>query len=345
MRRSSPRRSRLLAATLAASVLALCTPAQAADDTAAGPEAVFVTLGTGGGPRVQTRRSQPANALIVNGAVYLFDAGEGVQRQLAGAGIDLAQIRAVFLSHHHVDHVGGLPALLVNRWVNARYAPLPVVGPPGTGTMVSAIMAGAGPIELAPVNLAGNIPPLAGTATARELPADAREPVEIFADENVRVLAVVNSHYHFPAGSASAEQARSYSFRIEAAGRSIVYTGDTGVSANVEALAQGADLLVSEVMDYPAIEASLRRMPLPPGALDGILKHLRLSHLTPAEVGALASRAKVGGVVLTHLVPGLDSETGDTGYLSGLAAEYQGPVVVARDLQRFDPAHFPKGDK
>lgn len=98
-------------------------------------------------------------------------------------------------------------------------------------------------------------------------------------------------------------------------------------------------------MDYPAIAESLGKMALPLGALDGILKHLTLSHLTPAEVGALAARAKVGGVVLTHLVPGLDAETSDVGYLKGLSAEYAGPVVVARDLQRFDPSHFPNGDK
>lgn len=332
-----------VAASLLAGLATGAAPVASAREEAA--SAVFVTLGTGGGPRVQTMRAQPANAVIVNGAVYLFDAGEGVQRQLAAAGIDLAQIKAIFVSHHHIDHIGGLSTLLVNRWVNARYAPLPVIGPPGTAEMVTASLAAARPVELAPVNLAGNIPPLGGTAAPRDLPFAADHPVEIFADENIRVLAVTNAHYHFPAGSESAAQARSYSFRIEAAGGSIVYTGDTGASPQVEELAKGADLLVSEVMDYPAIAASLGKMALPSGALDGILKHLRLSHLTPAEVGALAARAKVGGVVLTHLVPGLDSDADASGYVKGLSAEFSGPVIVARDLQRFDPAQFSNGGK
>lgn len=326
-----------------AGLAAVAVPMASAKEEAA--SAVFVTLGTGGGPRVQTKRAQPANAVIVNGAVYIFDAGEGVQRQLAAAGIDLAQVKAIFVSHHHIDHIGGLSTLLVNRWVNTRYAPLPVIGPPGTTDMIRESLAAARPVELAPVNLAGNIPPLGGTAAPCDLPAAADHPVEIYADQNIRVLAVTNAHYHFPAGSESAATARSYSFRIEAAGGSIVYTGDTGASPQVEELAKGADLLVSEVMDYPAIAASLAKMALPPGALDGILQHLRLSHLTPVEVGTLAARAKVGGVVLTHLVPGLDSDTDASGYVKGLSAEFSGPVVVARDLQRFDPAQFPNGGK
>jgi len=308
-------------------------------------KAVFVTLGTGGGPRVQTKRAQPANAVIVNGAVYLFDTGAGVQRQMAEAGIDLANLRGIFLSHHHIDHVGGLSSLLVNRWVNARYSAIPVIGPPGTSAMVGMDIAAARQIELAPVNIAANIPPLAGTVAARDLPMVADSPIEIYSDENIRVLAVTNAHYHFPAGSESAVKARSYAFRIEAGGHSIVYTGDTGPSAHVELLAKDADLLVSEVMDYPAIAASLGEMALPPGALDGILKHLRLSHLTPDDVGELAARANVGGVVLTHLVPGLDGEPSVLGYLQGLASHYSGPVVVARDLQRFDPGLFPDGEK
>lgn len=65
------------------------------------------------------------------------------------------------------------------------------------------------------------------------------------------------------------------------------------------------------------------------------MKHLALNHVTPAQVGAMARRARVGKVVLTHLVPGVDEDENDMGYVDGLAAEFRGPVVVARDGQRF----------
>ena len=49
--------------------------------------APWVTLGTSGGPAVQRERSQIANALVTRGGSYLFDVGNGVQRQMALAGI------------------------------------------------------------------------------------------------------------------------------------------------------------------------------------------------------------------------------------------------------------------
>ncbi len=58
-------------------------------------------------------------------------------------------------------------------------------------------------------------------------------------------------------------------------------------------------------------------------------------HLTPVEIGRLASAAGVGRVVLTHLVPGNDDETDLSGYLEGIADVFDGPVSIANDLERF----------
>ncbi len=295
----------------------------------------FVTLGTGGGPRVQVNRSQPANAVIVGESVYLFDVGEGTQRQLKAAGIEPARIRGVFLSHHHVDHVGGLWTLLVTRWIEGRYDPLPIYGPPGTVRMVEALVAAARPMELAPVALGPALPPIGSTVKPMDLAADLSTPRLALDDGKVRVLAVLNDHYHFPEGSASAREARSYAFRVEAGGASVVYSGDTGPSPRLEALARNADMLVSEVMDLEAIQRSLAGASMSAALREGVLKHVALSHLTPGEVGAMARRANVRSLVLTHLVPGLDGEPNDNGYLAGLPDVFRGPVVVARDGQAF----------
>lgn len=325
-------------------IIALCSLillglSGAAGTSSANAEAVgkieFVTLGTGGGPRVQTNRSQPANAVIVGQDVYLFDVGEGTQRQLKLAGIALQSVKGIFLSHHHIDHIGGLWPLLVNRWVQGDYEQLPIYGPPLTAQMIGALVAAARPVQIAPVALGVDLPDIASTVKPVDMASDMETPTVIFDENGVRVLAIANDHYHFPPDSESWRNARSYAFRIEVAGASIVYSGDTGPSARLETLAKEADLLVSEVIDLKAIRTSLAQSEIPDAIREGVMKHLGLNHLTPRQVGAMARRANVRRVALTHLVPGLDTDENEMGYTDGLASEFRGPIAVARDGQRF----------
>jgi ribonuclease BN (tRNA processing enzyme) len=318
-------------------VLASCASAQG-PAPAASSRAVFVTLGTGGGPVIRRERSEPANAVVVGDAVYLFDVGSGVERQMAGAGLSLANVRAIFISHHHIDHDADLGQLMASRWMFNHLAPLPVVGPPGTVEQVRDLAAAAKVVEMAPIGAAGprGKPSIVSTVAARDLAAEMDAPAEVYKDANIRVLAVTNAHYHFPPASPMAKFSRSYSFRIETAGRTFVYTGDTGPSENVVRLAQGADVLVSEVIDLQKMEAILRRAPdLPAAMLPEMLRHMEEDHLTPQEVGRLAAAARVKEIVLTHIVPGMDGETDLSGYTRGIAPGFQGQVRLAKDLDRF----------
>lgn len=308
--------------------LLLASPAMA-------EQAQFVTLGTGGGPVVQAKRSQPANAVVIGNAIYLFDTGEGTQRQLQAAGLQLGQVRAIFLSHHHIDHVGGLGPLLVSRWAQQMFTPVPVIGPPGTKAMIDGIVTAAQPVESAPLLLGGGPPhPVATTVVASDLPASLPVPTEVFHDANIRVSAIIVDHYHRVDGSVSIA-AQSYAYRIEAGGRSMVFSGDTGPSAGLARLAANADLLVCEVMDRPAIVAAFAATPMPSAARAGFMRHMDLDHLTPLEVGNIAAHAHVKALVLTHLVPGRDGKRGTAGYTAGIAPTYPGPVTVASDGDRF----------
>src|SRR6266849_2663222 len=71
----------------------------------------LITLGTRGGPIPMVGRAQSSNILIVNGAFYIVDAGEGVTRRLTRAGIAIRDIDNIFITHPHSDHTGGLGAL------------------------------------------------------------------------------------------------------------------------------------------------------------------------------------------------------------------------------------------
>ena len=299
-------------------------------------QAVWVTLGTGGGPVIRVKRSQPANALVAGKSVYLFDEGNGVLRQMAAAGLNLHNVRAIFLSHQHIDHNADIGVVLVERWLFNMYKPVPVIGAPGTVSLVRDVLKAYRVTELAPITEGGPPkPPLASTVRAKDIPRDADTPVLVYRDGNIKVWAVTNTHYHFPPGSEDAKFSRSYSFRIETAHRTIVYTGDTGPSDHVARLARGADLLVSEVIDIPRMIAKLKKAHYPAAVLAGKVRHMREDHLTPEAVGELAQAAGVKEVVLTHLVPGDDTETDFSDYTKGLSGHFKGPVHLANDLDRF----------
>ena len=304
----------------------------AAPATAA-PPATWITLGTMGGPIANAHRSQPANVLLTDDGAILIDTGDGAAEQLAKAGVALPRVTAVLLSHLHWDHTGGLAAILGLRYQTNVPGKLRIVGPPGTKALVAGLVA-----SMQPGAEAGYGAPDA----PRIDPASAVEVSEIGGGDTVilgstRITAVQNSHYSFAAGSEQDRRFKSLSFRFDTPGRSIVYTGDTGPSPAVERLAQGADLLVSEMIDVPATVANVRRNTpaMSAAALSDLTWHLSHHHLTPAQVGELAGRAKVKRLVVTHMVPGNLTPGAVAAYLKAVAANFAGPSEIADDLDRF----------
>ena len=305
----------------------LVTPSGA--QTTAAPS-TFITLGTMAGPIPSAVRSQPANLLLTGDQAILIDAGDGAAEQLAKAGVALTRIHTIFLSHMHFDHIGGLFAVLGMRFQINSPGVVTVYGPPGTKRLVDGLVAASQPFAESGAGIPGQI---------LRHPEDSVAVVEITGGQtvtvgNVRVTATTNTHYSYPEGSADAARFQSLSFRFDLPGRSIVYTGDTGPSVNVERLARGADLLVCEVIDPDAAIASILRVTpnIPPPALAIIRQHMTEQHLTPDQVGKLARAAGVGELVLTHNAL---RDDGAEQAKATIAQAYSGTVAIAHDLDRF----------
>jgi ribonuclease BN (tRNA processing enzyme) len=296
------------------------------------PLSRIVTLGTAAGPSLAPHRAQSSNLLSVNGTHYIVDAGDGVARRLAGAGIDVRDIGTIFITHHHDDHTSGLGTLLSIAWDRQRTKPINVYGPPRTQELVKAAVqyfAISAEIRIAD---GGRTVPIAEVFFGYDVAAGL-----IYQDERIKVTAVENSHFSFHKGPAAGKH-KSYAYRFETPGRVIVFTGDTGPSDAVAELAKGADLLVTETSSCEERRQAMindgRWQAMTPAEQAGIIRQATQGHMTLDDIGKMAARADVKIVVLSHLTQRVGTDD-YTPWAEEVKKHFSGQVLVAEDLMEF----------
>ena len=95
-----------------------------------------------GSPLPGGNRGEACTAVIANGQLFIFDAGEGAGRTLMRMQAPVGAAQGVFLTHLHSDHINGLGNLALQRWVGSTAtAPLPLLGPTGTAQVGAAFNA------------------------------------------------------------------------------------------------------------------------------------------------------------------------------------------------------------
>lgn len=200
----------------------------------------------------------PASGYLVESDGYrmVLDLGSGALGPLQRL-VDLHEVDAIVLSHLHPDHCLDL----TGYHVALRYGPvrqsvkIPVIGPSGTRARIEAA-----------------IDPLARKTGLHEV-FDFSTPV----DGELGPFAVSYAEMNHPV--------KAYGIRLTVDGRTLVYSGDTGESEALVALAHEADLLLCEATFGPA---------------DPYVPNL---HLTGRQAGEHAERAGVDRLVVTHVPP------------------------------------------
>ena len=193
-------------------------------------------LGTCSGTEPMPGRHHNAFVLEIGGTNYWFDAGENCSHAAYTSGIDLSRVRAVFLSHMHIDHTGGLANLIFTIYKIVERTKKPHINDGCYDIfapdleLLSSIMAVA--TAYTPQNAIGV------RATGHEV-----KDGTVYEDENVRVTALHNTHL----GEDGTNGWHSYSYLIEAEGKRIVFSGDVKSPLELDPFVEGGcDLLIME---------------------------------------------------------------------------------------------------
>ena len=274
----------------------------------------LILLGTAGGPRPRRSRSGSAQVIVSGGNLYVVDCGDGVARQLIRAGLRLRDLRHVFITHHHSDHNADLGTLLQLAWSSGLLAPVSCWGPPPTVRMLQDYLRYQ-EHDLAVRSKDERKPALAGLISGHDLIRDGT----FFTDQHVRVTTAMVPHPPLEIALA---------YRFDAVDRSIVISGDTTESNALIRLAQGADVLVHEVM----LAERVREMLSPLPNRDALTRSVIAHHTTAEQVGRVAAKAGVKLLVLSHFVPAEDPDVPDAEWLAPVRRHYAGPIVLGRDL-------------
>jgi ribonuclease BN (tRNA processing enzyme) len=274
----------------------------------------LILLGTGGGPRPRPHRTASSQVILVDGAAYVVDCGDGVARQLAAAGVPLTSLRHIFITHHHSDHIADYGTLIQLAWAVGLDTRLDTWGPPPLEKVTKLFL------EMSAYDINIRIadegyPPLAPLVHPHELTRGGA----VLSEGPVKVSTTVVPH-------PIVEPALAY--RFDTPDRSIVISGDTAPSDNLIQLAKGADVLVHEAMYMPGVDRLAARVPNHPG----LKQHLLASHTSAEDAGRVAQQAGVKLLVLSHLVPADDPTITDDMWIAAARVHFRGPVVVAKDL-------------
>ncbi len=270
----------------------------------------LVMLGTGM-PRPDPECFGPATAVVVDGRVFLFDAGAGVMRRMAAAGLSIRGPEAVFITHLHSDHTLGYPDLILTTWVMGRRTRLQAYGPVGLKKMTRHILAAWK--EDIQVRISGLEQQ---TTTGYKVAVHEFDAGVVYNKDGVRVTAIPVEHGCWK---------QAYGFRIDTPDRSIVISGDTRPTQAIMEASRGVDVLVHEV--YPGSK------PEPRSGGETWPSYMHEFHTSDWELGVVAALAQPKLLVLHHIVR---RDENDDELLTGIrAGGFDGEVVVAKDLDRY----------
>lgn len=246
----------------------------------------------GSGTCVPSLSRNPCSFFMhTGGANLLFDCGPGVMRRLLEIGVSISDISHIFLSHFHPDHIGELASILFALKYPApssQKQPLTIVAGKGFNSFFERLKRVYGDWIVLPPSMFNVLEMKTTSPDQQTFPS-------------FRVASMPVAH-----------RPESLAYRVvDAAGKVLVYSGDSDVCDGLSAIAADADLMICESA-FPDNQKT-----------DG--------HLTASLAGKIAQSAAVKRLVLTHFYPACEAADIE----NQCRSTYTGQVILARDLMTF----------
>ncbi len=265
----------------------------------------LIFLGTSAA-RPTIKRNASSIAVQREGELFLFDCGEGTQRQLMKYRVGF-DISGIFVTHMHVDHYLGIAGLLRTMSLQGRVAPMFLFGPPGSADTLRTVRDLGGDHlsfraqvrELVPGEEVEGNGFVIRTFKTRHAGATSMGFALVEEPRPGRFDIATARKLGIPEGPLYGQLQRGQAVELpngsvvdpaevvapERPGRKVVYTGDTRPQAETVNVAKGADLLIHE------------------GTFgDSKVRKARLTgHSTVREAASVARQAGVRRLILTHI--------------------------------------------
>ncbi|MFH8610642.1 MBL fold metallo-hydrolase [Streptomyces sp. NPDC018029] len=220
--------------------------------------------------------------LVSSGDTRIWmDAGSGTLGPLQRH-VRLDELDAIWISHLHADH----SADLLTAYYGALYAdidlaaPIPLYGPPGIADRLADFL----------------------TNASTRSPVESAFAVNELLDGHQAVIGSLRL-----TSRAVSHGIQAFAVRIEAAGKSLVYSGDTAPCPSLTELAEGCDVLLCEA-DYAQEPVEGEKV-----------------HHTPEDAGATAGAAGAGRLIVTHVGRSLTPQQA----VARVSTRFDGPVDYA----------------
>ncbi|MFP4045910.1 MAG: ribonuclease Z [Candidatus Aenigmatarchaeota archaeon] len=288
----------------------------------------------GSGSIVPTKdRNHAAFWIQREGDAFLWDCGEGAQKQLQKAELSFMKIDRIFITHWHADHFAGLIGMIESFNLEGRERKLEIYGPEAS-RFVSILS------DLSWYDFGFDI-----EAVDVEFES---EDEELLVEEDEYVIKAIPSEHSVPSVAYCLEEKDSWNINKEKAaekglypgpemqelkdrgriqhegktitleevadlteGRKVVYSGDTLPSENVKKIAEDADLLIHDAT---------------------FVNERSHNHSSAEDAGKLAKEANVRKLLLTHYSRRYKNLTP----LKEAAEKHHDNVDVARDLMKLE---------